>query len=124
MALVFIHGAQIADTLAVCATEHLHQLVMTRAHLLLQFAGGWDQLVLLQRRGIVVGLEVSLTERGQTHQTRHESFATSGSSAEITGHVCWTGVELSSGGRRLPTSCSAQLNQKLKAKRRGGKVTH
>ena len=81
MALVFIHGAQIADTLVVCATEHLHQLVMTGAHLLLQFVGGWDQLVLLQGRSIVVGLEVSLTVRGQTRQTRLESFATSGSSA-------------------------------------------
>ena len=123
MALVFIYDAQIADTLVVCATEHLHQLVMTGAHLLLQLVGGWDQLVLLQHRGVVVGLEVSLTVRGQTHQTGHESFATSGSSAEITGHVFWSGVELSSGGRRLLTTCNAQLHQKLKV-RRGGEVTH
>ena len=124
MALVFINDTQIADALVVRATEHLHQLVMSGAHLLLQFVGGWDQLVLLQHRSIVVRLEVSLTVRGQTRQTRHESFATSGSNAQITGHVCWTGVQRSSGGRRLMSSCTAQLHHNLEVKRRGGEVTH
>ena len=120
MALMFINDTQIADALVVRATEHLHQLVMPGAHLLLQFVGGWDQLVLLQRRSIVVRLEVSLTVRGQTRQTRHESFAASGSGAEVTGHVRWTGVQRSSG--RLLSSCTAQLHHHLEGetRRRGG----
>ena len=50
MALMFIHGAQIADTLLVCATVHFQQSVMIGAHFLLQPGRGRDQHVLLQSK--------------------------------------------------------------------------
>ena len=83
---MFVHRTQVTDTVQVSAAEQLHHLVVLGAHLVLQLCGGLDQLVLLENRSLVVRLEVSLTVRGHTLKTGHDSFLLP-PCTEITGHI-------------------------------------
>ena len=80
---MFIHRAEITDTLLISAAEHLHHLIVTRADVLLELLRGLHQLVLLKWSWLKMRLEVFFTIRGQTIQTGLESFQFS-PSAEIT----------------------------------------
>ena len=84
---MLIYNTQITDALLVRLAEDLHQLVVLRAHLLLQWDCSRDQLVLLQHRNTVVRPEVSRTVRRQTIQAGHGGFVGFRPRAEITGDV-------------------------------------
>ena len=86
MTFVLFHGAQRTDTLLISTTEKLPHLVVTRADVLLKLAGGFDQLVFLKGRRLIVRLEVSVTVRDQTLKTSLHSFQFS-PSAEITANI-------------------------------------
>uniref|UniRef100_A0A3B5Q197 E3 ubiquitin/ISG15 ligase TRIM25-like n=1 Tax=Xiphophorus maculatus TaxID=8083 RepID=A0A3B5Q197_XIPMA len=66
MAFMFIHSAEVTDGLLISTTEDLHHLVMTTAEVLLEPLRRGDQFMLLQRRSIIVRLEVSQAVGGQT----------------------------------------------------------
>jgi len=74
VALVLVRQTQVTDALLVGAAVHLQQLVVAAADRLLELSGGRHQLVLLERSGLVVGLQVDLAVGGQTHQTRLHRF--------------------------------------------------
>lgn len=101
MALVLVPGTKIADELLVCQAVDLHQLVVLRAHLLLQWDCGRHQPVLPQHGDAVVRLEVGRTERRQTRQARHCGFVGFGSAAEITDKISKVTTDHSSWGRWL-----------------------
>lgn len=87
MALVLIHGAQTADAPPISVTVHLHQLVVLRAHFLLQRNRRRNKLVTLQHGDAVMRLEVSRAVRRQAGQARRGGFVSHGPAAEITGDV-------------------------------------
>ncbi|TNN39439.1 hypothetical protein EYF80_050384 [Liparis tanakae] len=111
VAPVVVHGAQVADALAVGAAEDLHHLVVARAHVLLQPRRGVDQRVLLQRRHVVVRLQVPLAVRRQAHQAGLEGLQF-GAGAEIAGHV--SGSRRAAGGRSGSESRVLQRLQQLR----------
>ena len=116
MALVFIHGTQVADALLVGATEHLHGFLVTGAHVVVRAgrgARGRDQFVLLPRCDTVVKMEVSVAVGHLTPQTGHHSFVASASGTEVTGYVLRAGVERSVRDRRLLDVWSPQFLHKL-----------
>ena len=86
MTFVFFHGTQITDTRLIGTTEKLLNLVVTRANVLDKLAGGFDQLVFLEGRRLIVRLEVRVTVRDQTLKTSLHSFQFSPITG-ITGHI-------------------------------------
>ena len=91
MTFVFFHGAQITDTLLIGTTEQISDLVVTSTDVLLKLAGGFDQLVFLKGRRLIVRLEVRVTVRHQTLKPSLHSFQ-SPPSADITGHISRSSV--------------------------------
>lgn len=72
---MFIYCTQAADKLLIGAAEDLQELAVLGADLPLKVGGGLDQFMLLQRRRIVVSLNVSFTVRGQARHTGPDGFA-------------------------------------------------
>lgn len=105
MVSVFIHGAELADTLLISAAEDLHYLIVTSTDVFLEGAEGVNQLVFYKGEGFIVRPEVLLAVGNQTLQTRLDSCQLS-PSAGITGHVSRPSIggtgRSSRGSSRLP----------------------
>lgn len=69
VAFVLVHHAQDAHRRLIGAAKSLQQLVVLSADLLSHLSCCFHQLVLHQRRVLIVGLEVRLAVRRQAHQT-------------------------------------------------------
>ena len=110
VALVLDHSAHRANQLLVRPAVDVDQPVVLRAHLLLQWDCGRDQLVLLKHRNTVSRLEVSRTVRHQTRQAGHGGCIGFGLGAEITGDVRRDATGHSSRGGSL---LGAQVLHKL-----------
>ena len=93
MAFVFFHGAQGTDALLIVTAEKLPRLVVAKTDVLLKLSGGFDQLVFLKGRRLIVRLEVSVTVRDQTLKTSLHSFQFS-PSAEITANISRSSIAL------------------------------
>lgn len=71
---VLVCQTQVADAPLVRAAVNLQQLVVSGTNRLVEVFGSRNQLVLLERGRLVVGLDVEVAVRGQTHQARPDSF--------------------------------------------------
>lgn len=86
VAFVLTHQTQQADELLIGAAVNLQKFVVTAADAVSDLCRGLHQFVFFQRRHFIVRLQVSLTVRGQTHQTEHGSFSFS-PCADVTLHI-------------------------------------
>ena len=86
MVFVLVHHAKDAHGRVVGAAVGLQQLIVLGAELLPHLTRGLHQLVLHQRRVLVVGLDMVLAEGGLAHQARlHRPLLSGG--AEVTQDV-------------------------------------